>query len=214
MNTSSIKGYIYILYHESFQYYGEHIYKIGWTIDTKSRMKGYTTSFLSKCKFLYISECFQDGYKAERLLFYLLRRERLAKNREFFCIELERCKEMIQRLEHLDKINYLDKCYHYMCNQIIPYTVEKALQNGEDVSTSVKELESKFNSMSLSDFIDICGVDLFLEQFRFRPKDRSLYPGYIFPEQEDINKILSNLEPKRSYCENEIEKESESESED
>ena len=266
---SNSQGYLYILYNESFSYYGDDVYKIGWSIDPKNRINGYRTSFVGTCKFLYISQPFSDGYKAERLLFYLLRRERLKKNREFFCISLDRCIAIIKRLEYLEvtpcvtKSNLfftnqnqnqnqnkkekqkskLDQCYQYMCLKLIPYCVEVALKDGKEVpkftvknkkkqdrkeenekdemfeqfktlkfddddevevdnnnskltnltnQSNLQELET-IHKLPLQVFVETLGFDAFLEQFRYRPSDPSKVPGYIYPEQHDVNQLCHEI---------------------
>jgi hypothetical protein len=45
----------------------------------------------------------------------------------------------------------------------------------------------------------------YLEQFRFKPKNKDMYPGYITPVEEEINMLYWKVEPSiRDY--EEIEK--------
>jgi hypothetical protein len=197
------KGFIYILYHESFQHYGENVYKLGWSIDTKMRMQtGYTTPFMTKPEYKYISSEFEDGYKAERILFYLLRRERCKANREFFEYSLDAIIECIKKLEEYK--DYINQLYNFMCLELLPIEVQLELKCGlnEKCGTSgtsgtsgvsetdkIKDLfESKYKDIEFTDTNSVC---LFLEQFRFNPYKSKVCKDVISPEAYDMYQLIS-----------------------
>jgi hypothetical protein len=125
------KGFVYILYHASFVQYGEDVYKLGLTKNPKQRLKSYTTGFVDSCTFLYISSLFHDCYKAERVLFYLLKNKRLRENREFFKVPLSDAKNTIQKLENLSK-EELDKLYAQIHLGLLTYTNQMRLLSPDD----------------------------------------------------------------------------------
>ncbi len=200
-----VKGYLYVLYHDTFQQYvdthvscaneEQEVYKLGWTIDPQQRLKDYTTSFLTPCKFLFVSGQFEDGYRAERILFYLLRRERLSKYREFFNVSLDRVIAIIQRLEGLQSQISFVKLYAMMCMQCIPFKVLTQLSQLEEAVEYVDRLIPK-------EFDRSCNLNDYLEQFRYKPKDivYARNHGYLFPEEADIQMLVRSAEQHKSTC--------------
>ena len=92
MNPLKTAGYIYCIYNESFKSYGENTFKLGRTGNLNNRLNNYTTYYISPCKFLFTSlDCerkFKDCIKAERILFYILRKYRVSNKREFFSCDI------------------------------------------------------------------------------------------------------------------------------
>lgn len=192
-----VKGYLYVMYHETFQQYVDEyvssanvereVYKLGWTVDPEGRMRDYTTSFLTPCKFLYVSQLFDDGYRAERILFYLLRRERLNKHREFFNVSCERVIAIIKRLERLQHEMAFSRLYAMMCLQCIPFKILTQLSQLDEAAEYIDRLVPK-------EFDQSCSINDYLEQFRYRPKDLTFARerGFLFPEESDIQMLVRN----------------------
>jgi hypothetical protein len=196
------QGKLYILFHETFAQYGENIYKIGRSVDPKDRMKNaYTTPFLTNAKYLYTSSEFDDVVRAERILFFLLRRERIRDRREFFEISLERAIAVIKRLERLEGEIPFVKLYALMSLQLIPYGMIKQLQTGEAAAEYIDRLNPEEFDRSLD-------MDTWFEQFRFRPSKPEVYKQmgltFITAEDADINKLMSFLSKSVEEDEDEI----------
>lgn len=87
--TSPIKGYIYILFNECYDYYGENVFKIGKAIDVAKRAHSYTTSYIKPIELKYISPLCNDYTLVENAVFRKLKDYRVVRNREFFQISPE-----------------------------------------------------------------------------------------------------------------------------
>lgn len=184
-------GNLYILYHETFQQYGEDIYKIGRSVDPKDRMRNaYTTPFLTDAKYLYVSQPFADVERAEKILFYILRRERIREQREFFKIEVEQATKIIKRLERLQHEVPFFKLYAMMCMSLVPYGLLKSIKCDEDAAVYIDKLTPKEFDQSLD-------VDVWFEQFRFKPSRPEVYKkmglDFLSPEESDIESLINNL---------------------
>jgi hypothetical protein len=77
-------GYIYCLYNNIFNYYGDDVYKFGNSINPDQRCLQYTTSYLEPCELKKMSNKYFDKNFAETLLFHYLKDYRINGNREFF----------------------------------------------------------------------------------------------------------------------------------
>jgi hypothetical protein len=77
-------GYIYILYNDMYQQYGQEIYKIGKSKNIDKRIKSYTTSYINPVEIIYRSKRCVDYTLAECLIFQKLISYRIKSNREFF----------------------------------------------------------------------------------------------------------------------------------
>jgi len=96
-----MSGYLYVLWHPTFKMYGDNVYKLGMTINPDQRLQSYSPGFLDSVQYLYLSSEFKSCHEAEKVLFYVLRKERLKKQREFFKVDLEVAKRIIKNLESL-----------------------------------------------------------------------------------------------------------------
>ena len=215
------KGVIYILFNPSFEYYGQHVYKLGRTKDPKSRKNGYRTPFIDESNYLYISKEFRDSSKAEQILFYLLRQKRCKQNREFFDCPLEKCINVINNLESCtdDEINQL---YSFTDREILPFHIETILctetlkkdnnnsnlyqllqventETSDNKTSDNTQLSSLMNSCNINHptFKNPSDIDQFLDQFRFKPKVPDVYikHGYIDP-----NSLTQFIYKKRDKC--------------
>ena len=71
-SEEEISGFIYVMWIDVFQHYGENVYKVGKSQDVQKRMQSYATSYVKPVELKYISiKC--DNYSlAEKLVFYKL----------------------------------------------------------------------------------------------------------------------------------------------
>jgi hypothetical protein len=171
-----MKGYLYVLFNEVYKMYGEHVYKLGRTINEINRMRSYTTPFKDKSKYLYVSSQFDNCLHAERVLFWVLRHRRVRKEREFFDISLDGAIEIIKRLEALDT-KVISELYYRLLHSVCPEHLVERVINGEDMQ------DSEFDEKIKDPFA-------YLEKFRFRPKNPAMYPGWVPPEEMALNKLL------------------------
>lgn len=87
-------GFIYILYNPMFNFYGEHIYKIGCTYDLNSRLKSYITSYIEESSFVYTKQT-KDYENVEQQIHLLLHEFRISHKREFFNCPLDQIVRVI-----------------------------------------------------------------------------------------------------------------------
>lgn len=186
----SRKGVLYVMHHPTFCEYGEDVYKLGWTTNIKGRKSGYRTSFLGDVQFKYVSEEFCDGFKAERILFYFLRRERCAQNREFFTVKFERVKGMMKKLEMLEGEGMIERIYRQVCVNIVPQKIREMFRNDEE------KIEAELSKWELEEWNQNMPINKFLERFRFKPANPERYYayGYVEPEVEELNRVLYKIE--------------------
>ena len=81
---NSTNGYIYIIYNEMYNFYGDNVYKIGKSYDIYKRISGYTTSYIKPVEIIFLSEECINYTLAEGYIFNKLNEFRLVNNREFF----------------------------------------------------------------------------------------------------------------------------------
>ena len=180
--SNGSSGYLYVLYHHTFQQYGPDVYKLGMTINPKQRLQGYTTAFADECEFKYVSDKFHNCSKAEKVLFYLLRSERLNKKREFFQLSLHRCIKMIQQLQTLSA-ELLDRLYTQVCFEVVPLRVQAALMN------DASKIEAELMKWSNNDWTEKLPFDEYLEKFRWRPLKPEMWPTYVVPEVQSFHDL-------------------------
>ncbi len=75
------EGYIYIMYDEMFNYYGDDVYKIGKAKDIGKRMNGYITSYIKPVEVKYASITCSDCGLVEFFTFKKLIQYRTTRNR-------------------------------------------------------------------------------------------------------------------------------------
>ena len=178
----SKSGYLYVMHHPSFLHYGPDVYKLGESNNPTERMKGYRTSFVGECKFLHLSNKFHDCCKAEKIMFYILRHERLAKNREFFQTSLDRVKYIINELEAMTP-EQLDRFYTAVCWEVVPSVLRTKFAQNKQLA------EEELKMWSSNEWTQNLPYDEFLERFRFRPSIPEMYPTYVLPEHIELQKL-------------------------
>lgn len=170
-------GQLYCLYNKMYESYGNDVYKLGHSSNPSKRILGYMTSYIDDSEFKYVTpRKFQNSLQAERILFFLLRRHRIKKNREFFRCNLDCIIDTIKRIESMPD-EKIERIYKIILND---FCSDRVFENIEDSSH----------------FLDcMASPDLFFEQFRFRPKNPEMYRkfGYIEPQENDWYVLQNRL---------------------
>lgn len=168
-SMTDYKGYLYCLWNRMFTSYGEHVYKLGRTSCLQNRLNNYVTTYIEPSEYKYTTNrVFENSCHAERLLFFLLRRHRVKKNREFFNVSLDTIIETMKKIEAMS-----DEKITKLYNRILKdYCNENVMDNEED--------DKHFLDCMVS-------LDEFFEKYRFRPKNPEMYYkfGYVEPEVND-----------------------------
>ena len=188
-------GYLYCLYNPAFESFGDNVYKLGRSGNLDNRLMSYTTYYVEPSKFVFTSADydikFKDCIKAERVLFYILRKYRVTNKREFFMCDIELIKETFERMCKFSN-KMIDAMYRGVMGRIIPVDLIERI-SGEYIPDKEWFQYEKGNNDS---------IFAYLEQFRFRPKNKEMYPEYMSPVDEEINKLYWKVEPEiREYQE-------------
>jgi len=193
MNPLKTAGYIYCIYNESFKSYGENTFKLGRTGNLNNRLNNYTTYYISPCKFLFTSlDCerkFKDCIKAERILFYILRKYRVSNKREFFSCDIQIIKDTITRISSFTN-EMIDAMYKALMNKIVPNDVIERISSCERDNEKITDKDwFKYEKGNLD------SIYTYLEQFRFRPKKGNIYNDYTSPEDTELLGLIAKTEP-------------------
>lgn len=182
-------GHLYCLFNKMYLTYGENVYKLGHSSNPSKRITDYLTSYIDEPEYKYVSiRRFENSMKAERILFFLLRRNRIRKNREFFNASVDDIIDTIKRVESISH-EKIEKIYKIILNE---YCSDRVFENVEETSHYLDCLVTP---------------DLFFEQFKFRPKNPEQYKkfGYIKEKDEEwytLQGKLHNLENEEESNEN------------
>lgn len=90
------KGYLYCLYDEVFQHYGENVYKLGCAKNLLQRMSGYSTTYIVKSEFMLQTDQLINYEEAEKILFILMNKYRIKKSREFFNCKISKIQKYFE----------------------------------------------------------------------------------------------------------------------
>lgn len=154
-----VAGYLYVLWHPTFEHYGPNVYKLGMTNNPSRRLQGYSPGFLDAVKYLYVSKEFANCHEAEKVLFFALKKERLKSHREFFQLPLELAKTTIENLERLSA-EEVHSLYVRARNDLVPQSVCVRLRaDSEEVTKYNQEWTTKYSGGE--------PVDKFLDKFKF-----------------------------------------------
>ena len=96
--TETNDGYIYIIFNDMYQLYGEGVYKVGKTSDITKRLAGFTTCYIKPVELKFLSEKCINYHLAEKMIFIALREWRITANREFFKTDLENIIKVIEEV--------------------------------------------------------------------------------------------------------------------
>lgn len=170
-------GHLYCLYNKMYLTYGDDVFKLGHTSNPVKRITDYMTSYIDESEYKYVTERrFENSLKAERILFFLLRRNRLRKNREFFKSPVDDIIDTMKRVEEIPN-EKIEKMYKIILNE---YCSERIFENIED---TVHYLDC------------LVSPDSFFDKFKFRPKNPEVYRkfGYIPDRDNDWYILQSKL---------------------
>ena len=179
------KGFLYCMWNKMFSSYGQDVYKLGRTSCLEARLNNYTTSYIEPCEYKYTTNrVFQNSIYAERVMFFLLRRFRIKKNREFFKVDLDTVIDTMRKLETMSD-EKIEKIY------------KKILQD----FCSDRIMENIDNDAHYLDCM--VSPDAFFSQFMFRPKNPEMefYLLTITRYPNTLTNIFTALyqQPQNSY---------------
>ena len=175
------EGYLYVVYNPIF---AKDVYKLGRTNNLKTRLRSYVTGYIEPSKYLYTTKMFKDCVKAERILFFLLRKYRIREQREFFELNIDRIINTIKTLENLSDKNF-NLIYSKINSKICPDNILELI-NDEDYFKLLDFDYTKYNDL--------------LEKFRYNPNNK--------------NKLLTKIKIVHTKVKNDLENDSEDEIED
>ena len=92
------RGYVYVFSNITHSHYGEHVYKIGQSIDCEKRVIGYSYSHIDPSIIVYKSPLLLNCALAEQLVFKELSKYRMRKNGEHFQCPIEIIKKTIDEV--------------------------------------------------------------------------------------------------------------------
>jgi len=130
--SENLRGYLYCMWNKVFSGYGKDVHKLGRTSNINNRMNSYATSYIDNCECKYVTErLFSNSEHAEKLLFFILRKYRIRKNREFFDVPFEKIVETIKRIEAISD-EKIEVMYKKMCNDFLNDRIIIEIENFED----------------------------------------------------------------------------------
>jgi hypothetical protein len=210
-----LSGRLYCVYNETYKQYGENVYKLGRTNDLKKRKNGYTTPFLNDSEYLYHSKReLKNSIKAEKIMFFILKKYRIRDRREFFRVRLDLIKSVIDRIDNFSD-RMIDLIYKQIIKQFCPEDIIDKLLNsrpshpqsgvrseigvGSGTRSALRDdqLENDIDKIWEKELIiendSIEKIHAFLEQFRFIPTNKNSYPHYNYDEIIKLNTIECDI---------------------
>jgi hypothetical protein len=189
-----MSGYLYCLYNDAFERFkqdeNDEVYKLGRTCNVSNRLASYSTYYVQPSQMLYVSQKFKDCTKAERVLFYILRKYRVSNKREFFKCDLELVKETFDRMSSFTP-KMIDEMYRAIITLIFPENLlERIEKEGGYVDAKVIANDEWF----MYEKGNMSSIIAYLEQFRFKPKNPASYPGYS-PINNEFIEVFKRTNP-------------------
>lgn len=105
-NTKS--GFIYCFKNEIYKYYGDNVRKLGTSVSSKDRVKGFSTPYIKPTE-IVLSYKVKNHRLAETLLFAFLEPYRIVYNREFFDCDDTLLRDVFEYVT--DLMNKYDKIF-------------------------------------------------------------------------------------------------------
>ena len=90
------KHYVYVLHNPMFLYYGNNVYKIGYSANVERRVTGYSTGYIEESKIVYSRVV--SSRECEQRLHKIMDVYRVNPKREFFNCPLEQVIKLIDTL--------------------------------------------------------------------------------------------------------------------
>lgn len=176
-----ISGYIYVIFNEVYQFYGEHVYKVGKTVDIGKRALQYSTYYIKPIEIKYLSAPCKDYTLAEKRIFEHLKLHRIADNREFFNYELNKLIKVIEEI--VNDIN------GYIV-EVEPYEYKKASPSARKSLTQEERIERRIERRidTAKQIIDDLGLN---KVEKYNREDFITKLDYLFNEGslKDIEEI-------------------------
>jgi len=204
---TSTNGFIYCIHNDIYSQYGDNVYKLGRTINLKSRNSTYNTGFLKNSKYVIISREFHNCIKAERILFFILRKYRIKEKKEFFKLHIDTIKSTFDRINNFSN-EFIDILYSHLLNKFCKDDIIDRLENG------CEEEDEEFSNFLVNDYNELTN---FFEKFKYKPSQKmiELFPSFKylldFPELNSLvydseSSINNNLTPSLNILNNNFEK--------
>ncbi len=129
-------GYLYCLYNPAFKSFGDNVYKLGRSGNLENRLASYTTYYVEPSRFIFTTNDyerkFKDCIKAERVMFYILRKYRVNNKREFFRCDIDLIKETFERLCRFSN-KMIDAMYRGVMGRIVPVDIIERIERSNQV---------------------------------------------------------------------------------
>ena len=199
-------GYIYILYNDMYNCYGNSVYKVGKTNNLDNRMNSYTTSYIYPSKYIYTLEV-TDETKVEKVTHMLLNDERIVNNREFFNAEID---IIIDSIKEADGICSTDKKFQtfltkYKNNKKQNDNTLKpqSSQNHTEKKDTPKQRHDEKRIQYIKYLLDILKLDIF--SIDTINKDIERFDEIVIVDKDKMKLIInvfdvrSNEKTKKSY---------------
>jgi hypothetical protein len=169
---TSTNGFIYCIHNDIYSQYGDNVYKLGRTINLKARNSTYNTGFLKNSKYILVSREFHNCIKAERILFFILRKYRIKEKKEFFKLHIDIIKSTFDRINNFSN-DFIDLLYSHLLNKFCKDDIIDRLENG------CQDEDQDFENFLLNDHNDIVN---FFEKFRYKPSQKmiELFPSFKY----------------------------------
>jgi len=182
------EGYIYIIFNEMYNYYGENIYKIGKASNIDTRVSNYTTSYIEPVEIKFTSNKVKNYTLAEQEVFILLKEQRIKQRREFFKIVLSEAIETINIV--IDKVNLMtDEEINIKLQKI---KSDRIKEQTKIYNKKVIEIEENETTNDIKEIFKIDDVNIinsilnFLELFKIKTDNNKIM---LLKEFEINNKI-------------------------
>lgn len=210
------EGYIYILFNIIYTLYGTNVFKLGKTKNLEKRINGYTTAYLDPSKIIYKSKLVKDRHIAENILFDMLIKFRLRKNREFFTLSQD---EIILAIDKVvDMVNdgtYIEYKWNFesdIYKQQIKEAKAKKIINKNDILNTKDINDNDFKDLLNKDknklsFDEICSVKKYeIKQFWNIKKINLDFLDNFFEKEYILINLKALINPDNIKEENEIKK--------
>lgn len=140
-NKKSTEGYLYCIYNEVYDQYGEDVYKLGEANDIKQRLIGYCTYYITPCQVKYCSELIRNKSLAEAILFSKLAEFRITMSREFFKCDIAMIKKEIDHVVKLFDIYSDDELReHFLQTKNQLFTIDNLINATNITLETYKQL--------------------------------------------------------------------------
>ncbi|AYV82086.1 MAG: hypothetical protein Homavirus6_7 [Homavirus sp.] len=173
------KGILYCLYNKFYDFVGENVYKLGYTKNLKKRLSSYTTCYLENMVVKASTTILQNAFFAETILFHILDKYRIKKNREFFKCPLDEIKKVFSQVEDMFKTkqniiiapnafnNIKIDILNLLDNKDLKTTLIKSIQSISALKLEMHKIDIyKILEIGEKDIIDINLIDANINKYQ------------------------------------------------